>query len=240
MDIWVKIPTQWILDKENLPLAKFKWIGVNKSDFISALMIYIIIAHHANSERNMYFSSIGCARLSYTNIGILSGLSRAKISSGIKVLEQNGLIKKEQYKKTNVFEMQNYGVSGWAKLPAKSLYDDKLQRILPFHKFTLRSKVELNALKLYLLIAALRDNKKNHATPSYSTISSYTGIPQNDIRSSISFLINLNMIHVDKFGDYNVPEKRNNFYRLIGIDDYRHTGNLSKDNIICNELMPYM
>jgi hypothetical protein len=232
MDIWVKIPTKWMLDKENPSLKKFRWKGQIKSDFTAALMLYIAIAHHANSEKNRYFSRPGCAKLSYREFTTVTGLSRAKISGGLKVLSEYDLIEIIKSEKTNILRLRHYEPVGWAKLPGKSMYTEHNESIRPFLQFKLRHKTELNALKLYLLLVALRDNKKNHANPSYNTISLYTGISRNDIRSAISLLINLNMVHVNKIIDPNGSDNYNNFYRIIGIDDYRHTGNFSPDTLL--------
>ena len=233
MDIWVKIPTKWILDKDVLLLKKFRWQGSDKSNYIAALMLYIAIAHHANRKINDEFSTIGCAKLSYSKLEEITSLSRAKIAGGLKILQSNGLIQKNILQKTNIFKITNYEKKGgWAKLPAKTMYTESLKNIRPFIEFKLRQKHELNALKLYLLLVALRDNNRNLATPKYETISAYTGILRGNIRSAISLLVNLNMIHVQKYGDPDELEKRSNTYRIIGIENYRHSGNKSIENLM--------
>lgn len=237
MDLWVKLPTEWILNKEILILRKFRWQGADKSNYIAALMLYIAIAHHANRKITDELSEIGCAKLSYTKLGEITSLSRAKIAGGLKILLSNGLIEKNNLQKTNIFRIMNYEKKGgWAKLPANILYTESLNCIGPFMEFKLRQKNELNALKLYLLLVALRDNNKNRATPKYETISNYTGILRGNIRSAISLLVNLNMIHVEKYGDPDELEKRNNFYRIIGIENYRHSGNISLESLLSSNL----
>jgi len=231
MDEWVKMPTKWILNKDNPPLKQFTWRGEDKSNYIAALILYLAICHHAN--RNEKSScKIGCAKLSYTKLNIITSLSRAKIAAGVSILEKKDLIIKDISEKTNSYCVVNYSNrGGWAKLPAKHLYNKKHEHIKPFMEFKLRQKVELDSLKLYLLLIALRDNYRNHAYPKYETISAYTGIPRGNIRSAISILVNHDMVHVQKYGELEELEKRNNIYRIIGIDGNKHAGNTSYDKM---------
>ena len=43
MKDWVKMPTDWIRNKEAPPLAKLRWKGENKAAQIAALMLYLAI-----------------------------------------------------------------------------------------------------------------------------------------------------------------------------------------------------
>lgn len=231
MDDWVKLPTGWIRDKDNLPLRKFVLRDANKSNFTAALMLYICIAHHIRRKENGSCPT-GWAMLSYSQLQNITNLSREKISAGLSILRKKNLVEINTNSKTNLYSLVGYNnKGGWAKLPAKRLYDKKIAHIKPFLEFKIRQRVELDALKLYLVLIAFRDNIKNHATPSYETISNYTGIPLRNIRSAISLLVNHDMIHVQKYGDLNQIDKRNNFYRIVGIDGQRHAGNTSYDSL---------
>ena len=227
---WVKLPTTWILNKENPLLRRYSWRGDIKSDYIAALMLYITIATHASRE-NTDDCPLGCAKLSYSKFCLITSLSRSKVSNGLNILIRDNLIEKYSYNKTNIYKIVNYeNRGGWGKLPARILYDDYEEYIIAFSDFKLRQKVELDSLKLYLLLIALRDNYLNHATPSYDTINRYTGIIRTNIRSAISQLVNHDLIHVQKYGDPSNLEKRRNYYRIIGIDDKRHAGNMTYES----------
>ena len=194
MDRWVKIPTQWIRDKDNPLLKEFRWHGDEKADYIAALMLYMTIAHHANRKTTSELATLGCAKLSYSALSGLTELSRAKIAAGLRILVDLELIEKNNHQKTNIYRIVNYETrGGWAKLPAVSLYSDP-DTIRPFRHFKLRLKNELYALKLYLLLVAFRNNPKKYAILSYDRIAHYTGISRNDIRSAISLLVNLDMV----------------------------------------------
>lgn len=230
MKEWVKMPSYWVRDKDNLPLPDLKWIGAKKADQIAALMIYIILVQHANDSVTKDKKEIGLCSLTYTDIGDISGLSRAKISGGIKVLVNLQVISEISEGRNNIYKITNYGAnSGWAKLPARGLYDKNIEKINAFHQFHLRTKNELNAIKIYLLIVSLRNNSINYAQVGYSKISEYTGIHRNEIKTAISLLINIDLIQVDSISSEINEYSTVNMYRLTKLEPYKHRGTTAKD-----------
>lgn len=231
---FVKMPSAWITDQTKPGLSQLKWGGQDNAGKIAALMLYIAIVHNVNPEPNREYSEAGFAKLSYSDLEKIVGLSRAKIASGLKILEELGIIAIDKNEKTSVYRLVGYNPKqGWAKLPYRHLYHDSCIKV--FNEFHLRKKNELNALKMYLLVAAFRDNDSNHTFISYEKIHQYTGIPENDIRSAISFLVNLNLIHVDrslnvKQGEDDWTMKSKNIYRLVGLKG-KHLGNTSSDDV---------
>jgi hypothetical protein len=221
MNDFAQIPTSWMKDdKPHSLLRDFKWNSKEKSDYIASLLLYICIAQHIPRKREEI-------SISYSQLSGLTSLSRAKISSGISILKDKEIIYVAGENKTN-----SYGLlwrendKGWAKLPAKNMYNTDNSLIEPFKNFHLRRKTELDALKLYLILVAFRDEKSNSTVMRYETISDYTGIAMNDIKSASSFLVTQNMINVDKSAIDDYEQKRwRNSYRIIGIKNYRHAGN---------------
>jgi hypothetical protein len=119
------------------------------------------------------------------------------------------------------FQLANYGLSRWAMIPARRLYRD--DKISAFDDFHLRRQVELEALKLYLAIAARRDRNTNLAHMTYDQIEVLTGIERGRIKSAISFLAGQLLIHVEHVpsrGDYGFA----NAYRLVHLDALVHMG----------------
>jgi len=221
MNDWVRMPIKWIRGKDTSILKDFSWNGYDKSNNIAALMIYIVIIQQARNS--------GKAKISYNSLCDITSLSRAKVASGIEVLEIKKLLIIDRTGKTNIYNVVGYGdKEGWGKLPAKNMYDTKLDYVKPFQEFNLRKRVELDALKLFLVLISFRDEKKNHATISYEKISLYTGISESKIRSAISLLVSHDMIHVQKYGDAENLGKRANFYRIIGVHNNKHAGNMTK------------
>ena len=219
MKDWVKMPSFLLKDKDNLILPEMKWIGDCKSDYIAALIIYIILIHESQEKEE----SIGSCSITYDKIQTISGLSRKKISGGIKALISKELINKDSKNKCNKYTIsgfENMDKRGWAKLPAKKLYSKG--KITAFHEFKLRVKHELNALKIYLLIATFRINETNYAKINYDTIHTYTGINRNDIKPALSFLVTLELIHVDE--EVREDIGRYNIYRLKHLETYHHRG----------------
>ncbi|MDO9208257.1 MAG: hypothetical protein Q7T91_08380 [Sulfuricurvum sp.] len=226
---FVKMPSHWITDKANPGLKQLAWGKEDNAGKIAALMLYIAIAHHANKEPNREYQEPGFAKLSYSDFEEILGLSRAKISCGLINLKELGIIKIDKGNKTSVYQLDGYDPSkGWAKLPYQHLYQGK--QIKVFTGFHLRQRTELHALKMYLLVAAFRDNVNNHTFISFEKITDYTGIPKNEIRSAISVLINHRLIQVERDQEANNALRSKNIYRLLGLKG-RHSGTISQDEL---------
>lgn len=222
MNEWVKMPSNWI--RFNSGLKKFT--RKEMSNAISALIVYIALILRANQEPNEEFMEPGYVSISYTVLQNMTGLSRALISRGLKKLVEENLINIHKNNKKNQYEVLEYDPSkGWGKLPKKYLYKESTGGEITFlNHFKLRHLTELNALKLYLLFIAFRDNKRNSARISYSKITEYTGVYPNNIRDALSLLVNLSLIQIDRevlpSDDKNPP----NEYRIRGIDSRNHLG----------------
>lgn len=214
---WVRVPTFWLRNKETPLLRSFSWSNGDGGDHIAALMLYIALNQQTpNKEIKV--------RLTYEQLCLITSLSRAKVSAGIQFLEKICLIQIEKKGRSNIYNIVNRDAKdGWGKLPTNKLYDDDGQ-IEPFKTFKLRAKTELNALKIYLLIIAFRNNKVNYTIISYEKICEYTGVSERYIRSALSLLINLKMINVDKKLMDDNKEKRINVYWLCGLS-HHHAGN---------------
>src|SRR5687768_4161781 len=81
---WVPLPSGWI---EDGGLKRFRWQpepGYG-ADRIAALMTLIAIAHHAHEET-------GIAKITYNELCIITGLSRAKLANGLGILKSHKLI----------------------------------------------------------------------------------------------------------------------------------------------------
>lgn len=221
---WSRMPSSWIRDKD-LPLEKLKWNGDRKADQIAALMVYIVLVHHANTAETPRLPVKGTCDLTYTQISDITSLSRSKISGGLKILIGMGLIEQIHVGRNNIYQVSNFNnKSGWAKLPCKGLYSKNSQRIRAFEYFKLRAKNELNALKIYLLIVSFRNTATNYAQVSYRKISEYTGTQQNDIRPALSLLVNLTLIHIDTGNSEINQYSTINLYRPCHLEAYKHRG----------------
>lgn len=220
MRTWVALPTAWIEDQG---LKQFSWSnGGEGSDEVAALVCYILTAHHTDS--------FGKARLTYDKIGLSSGLSRAKIARGLDVLVERELIAKEVQQSVLSLLRLDTSVRGWGMLPAKGFYTTT-GKVSFFQRLHLRSRTELDALKLYLLFVSRRDINRNVIDLSYDKISEYSGISRKKIPDALTLLSVNGLIRSERqrsdINDYAVS----NSYRLSYLESYRHGGTTGRAEI---------
>lgn len=176
-------------------------------------MTLLVIVHHADDE--------GRAQITYDTLSEATGLSRAKVSAGLKVIEALGLIARDE--RRSAYVLRDYDPkANWAKVPAKLLYSGG--RITAFEDFKLRSPAELHAIKLYLLFASRRDRSTNLANISYDKITEYSGIEQHAIKRAVSILVHNNLVYVERQRSWVRAGGVSNSYRLVGLDTRNHFG----------------
>ena len=208
---WVNLPSTWI---EEHGLKTFKWKD-GGSDNTAALMVLIVIAHHAEA-------GTGIAKVTYEDLHAATSISRAKISRGLNLLEDRGIIKRWQDGRSS-FQLVGYDLTGgWCKLPAQPLYVGDL--VEAFAYFTLRNKTELNALKLYLLFAARRGRDTNLANISLDKITEYAGVRRYEIKAATSLLASLSLAYIERLPSLANGYGVANAYRLAGLDTSVHMG----------------
>lgn len=222
---WKKLPTDWIRSKqENSNVLRSMYWSNNGASNISALMLYIVLSQNANSSPDKKFNEVGCCFITYDTFSDITGLSRSLISKGLNTLIEFDLITKNHLGKQSHYKIKNYEKSKWGKVPYAGLYDNAGKEINAFSSFSLRKKIELNALKLYLLYIAFRDSNTNYASISYTKISEYTGLTRNEISHANSFLVALHLIEIRVGESIKELNKPMNIYRINHINPYHHSG----------------
>lgn len=225
MKEWVKMPSKFLMNIEESPFNTMTWTGTDKSNYIAALMVYIVLVHHVSDHTSRTGGTLGTVSLSYDKLCALVGISRTKLSNGLKVLVNLNMIRRKVVGKTNLYTVVNYeNFNGWAKLPAKGLYDKNLSVVTAFTSFKLRTKIELNALKIYLVFVAFRSNRTNHTQMSYEKITEYANVQRNDIKSALSLLVANKLIQVDSVTTELNEYSTSNVYRLCHLEVYKHRG----------------
>ena len=236
MKEWVKLPTAVLRDVTHSPLGRMTWKGQNKSDYIAALMVYIVLVHHVNDHDSISAGGKGTVTLSYDKLSDLTGISRTKVSKGLKVLDSLSMIETKLVGRTNVYSIINFEcLSGWAKLPARGLYDKGMSIVQGFTSFNLRSKVELHALKIYLVITAFRNNATNHTQLSDEKISEYSFVQKNDIKSALSLLVANKLIQVDSIPTELNEFSTSNVYRLCHLEVNKHRGTIGRSTTLATK-----
>lgn len=204
---WEKIPSK-------LLESKLLFVGEQGSKLsveISALLLYATF-HFVDEGNN------GVVVVTYDDIQNMTELSRSLISWGIKRLVDLELViktkKRSQYKLVGKEES-----GGWFKLPCKAIFHDG--KITPFQLFTLRTKAELFALKIYFYIAMYRNNNELFSMVSYDKLTEKK-IPRNAIRTALSLLLVKGLLSsAIKDGDSEVVDDRKTptKYYLTGCRD---------------------
>jgi hypothetical protein len=214
---WVRLPSKWILQNG---LRALQWDRDGRgSDNAAALMTLTAIAHHANADN-------GIARLTYDALCSMTGLSRAKLSNGLDVLERIKVVERAPEGRSS-YKLSNFNINGgWAMLPAGCMYS--LGRIIAFDDFFLRNATELNALKLFFLFVSQRGRDTNMANIGYDKIEEYTAIDRSKIKAAISRLAAIPLVYVEQ-----VPSRKNelgiaNAYRIVGLNPYKHMGTMGR------------
>jgi hypothetical protein len=213
---WKKIPSE---RAKHLVGVLNKWDA--HRDFTTttgtaALMLYVALnfmAEDAPEEENSVFS---IARVTYDGLEEATGLSRASIAKGLSLLEKSDVIRRSGSNRSRVYFI--FGdKKQWFKLPCKAIISG--ERITPFNYFNLRTRVELDALKLYFCLGINRSNFSAYSMTSYEKFHEMTRIDRNQIHIAISFLLNSKLLSgIDREQEHSLNQKTNkpNRYYLSG------------------------
>lgn len=216
---WIRCPTDWILHDSLLP--QFRWGKEGGAAHTAALMCLTAIVHETNQ-------ATGIARISYDKFASITEISRTSVSKGLTVLKEFELIEtgdtQSEYKQTTFNPAQ-----GWGKFPWLSLYRGNTIRC--FEDFKLRSRIELDALKLMYLFVAMRDDNTNLATISYDRITERTGIARQHITSALGFLAVHRLVYVQQIRSDKNEYAVANTYRITGVDSHNHRGTRGRAEI---------
>jgi DNA-binding transcriptional ArsR family regulator len=213
---WVKLPSTWIND------GQLKWFGWSRgegADDLAALMALMVIAHHTHRDT-------GYARLTWDELCSCASLSRGKLSEALKILAAMKLVERAPEGRSS-FRLLNYGPEDrWAKLPARGLYSG--DSITAFRQFTFRLPAELDAMKLYFLIAARRDQATNATLLTIDKLADQSGVSRNNISRATSLLASLGLLHVSNIPSEINPNGVANVYRLAHLESRRHPGTIGR------------
>lgn len=217
LPLFVKLPSAWI---EAGGLADFRW-KAGGSDETAALMVLMVIAHHVDPIE-------GIARLTYDELVNMTGISRAKVSAGLGILETRRILERLPQGRSS-YKLAGYNPTfGWAKFPVRGLY--KFGSVAAFVDFKLRRPAELDALKLYFLFAARRSRELNMAPISYEKIEEYSGVREAKIRSALSVLTTHDLVHVERFTSRKSESGIAHAYRLTHLEAHHHLGTVGRDH----------
>jgi len=208
---WGRFPSKWVTDGG---LAQIKW-KEKGSRSIAALRVYLVLAHRFTEDD-------GIVRVTYDELTDSANLSRQSIADGLDLLINYGLIERVLDRR-GAYRFCSYDPStGWAKVPAQKLYLPKTRQFRPFKNWTMRSLIELDALKLYIFIAAARDRQHNETYTKYTSMEENTGVLTDRIIKGLSLLTLSGMIATTELTRTGFGTARS--YRLIGLETRTHAG----------------
>jgi hypothetical protein len=212
---FVRLPNAWI---EGGGLKAFTWGTENRVEGLAALVTLMVIAQHADQET-------GEAKVTYEVLKRATGFSATTIAAGLGLLETR-LVERGRQSEFKLRDFDQF--RGFAFLPAKPLYNAKGQ-IEFFHELKLRKQVELNAVKLYLLIVSRRDRNSNLAHITVNKIEEYSGIHHDDIKRAVSFLAGNAMIHIEHLPRQLSQYGYSSAYRLAHLQTHQHMGTVGRN-----------
>ena len=210
---WAKMPTDWV----KLRRLKEYPMGAPGTS-TPALKLYVYLAGTAGAPRPGLGASGTCC-VTYSELVACCGVSRGAIGPALDCLD--GLVDRTpgRGRQPNFYVIRDFpaaGAGGWARLPIGYL----LHRGC-LEQLGSRSRSDLAALKLYLILLTFANNKSGLSTIAYEKLSEYAGMTRNDVSRAGSLLIHLDMVTVDP-GRYARPgelgsETTPNRYRVRGL-----------------------
>lgn len=191
---WARFPSTWVRD------GGLQWLGwrEHRGGAIGALLTYLfmLIARNRAPLDKLSTTQDGVL-LTYDFIERQTNLSRALVARSLKILvEDLEVVEVAHSKQGNRYRIVGIEESQHARVPQDLLYSPA-RGLFAFRALGFRSKHELNALKLYLLLLAFRLNGTSSSRIGYDKISEYLGVQRDAIRPAISHLINLGLISVE-------------------------------------------
>lgn len=191
-----RLPSWWIRDEHSL--KRFKG-GMCSGASIAALkcLLAIVLMSEFSTQR---------AKVSYSDLMALTGLSRPMISRAISKLEREGIVEVCREGYINVYKLLvGQNDSYWAKVP-----HDRVNKALS--EIPNRGEAPLAALKIYIMLLASRWNKTREVLISYDNLRDLIGVQKFRIRSGLDILFSHLLLHVKQAEG----EHTHNIYTILG------------------------
>lgn len=224
---WHSLPTPALIEK----LPAFMWRATDQGSAASeaaALMVYVALLFSVEARSNL-------ALATYDELMLSTDLSRSLVGRGLARLQQLHLVEARGSNQKRCYVISDGNEARWdggggddnpdgsawyCKLPCRAIVSVDGERIEPFQAFTLRTKHELNAMKLYLYFAMVRDRNKPFTMASYERIRERTGVQERDIRRALSVLVACGLLQsIDRAHSETTAQNEPNKYFLRGYSD---------------------
>lgn len=151
----------------------------------AALMVYVALVFSSSEQPDGQWKHMESS-VTLDDLETLTGVSRPLLLAGIKTLVRQQLVRIGGSERKRVYEIAWDESLRFFKVPCRANMGDGA--IKPFRVFTLRSRVELDALKLFLYLASVRSNELPYAMASYDKVKERLGLQFDQTRRAIAFL----------------------------------------------------
>lgn len=148
-------------------------------------------------------------KLSLSDLETTTGLSRPMVIRGLRSLEGFGVISVGKQSHVHEYELTvRKGDDHWAKVPF-----ERMKKQLP--TLPNRGSIPLTALKIYLLLIAIRPNESMTVSIGYDLIEKYLGCQRAHIRPALDILYTHMLIRISLEGEE--KQRRHNVYEILGL-----------------------
>jgi hypothetical protein len=212
---FAKVPSRWIQEGK---LQEFKL-----PDGVPMLKTFIALAiAKGRFQRRPIGRDLEFFPATVTDLTDIACVHRTEVVRSLGLLQALGLIERltvdpvplGQHRRTAI-----YGFSGGVRpfLPLPFIHWERAEFL---QGLRLRSAINLAALKVFLLLAAFRDNRSRCAMMSYDKIGEYAGIKRVDIPRALNMLVTGGLLYTRQ------PDPDNQIfatrYFLRGLDTAPH------------------
>lgn len=156
----------------------------------------------------------------YDQLADMTLLSREMIAKGLKLLRELGAITSTRDGNGCIHELLGIDIAGWCGLPQGHLLDGTIVlRRLAGMREALKRRSSLDAMKLYMLLLAFRDNTSNIARVGYAVIREYTGMRREEISTAVQLLqgAQLCRLAIDEEVPLRKGQHKHNRYIITGL-----------------------
>ena len=220
---WAKMPSRWLAhtDDRPCPLAALDW-GSHRTHATAALMLMLGLSVRLNlSHRQKTFDETATrgheVAVTYDELQHMVGFARKTVSKALMLLEAMDAVEIRREGRRNIYAMPDVLIAGaYCQVPQSHLMGRSRDQLLSLRDFPTERRISLNAMKLYLLLLARRDWKRDTAAISYDGIMRYTGMRREDIPAANSMLVAHDLVRTAEDKDERDYD-RSKRYRVLGL-----------------------
>lgn len=202
-------------------LSHFSWRREKGAATAAILILFALTIISNKAQRRAGLRSNNLVAATYEDIQRVAPLSRKLIARGLQLLRAVEAIRIERAGNASVYALQGIDQPGkWCKLPQQYLCNSFPHMHQLKHYFEhIKRPGSLHALKLYMLLLALRDNVSNIARCGYDLIGEYTLLRREDISDAIQLLIATQLIRFayDSESENRKGDPAHNRYFILGL-----------------------